>query len=839
MTSNYKFFRQSVIVHDSLEPSSQTKEVNDFHANHRDFLKSALESIHAQSTRDAKYRQARALIAARPDIVEAFSRLVHGERALNPMPPTTGALNFVKSKVKSSADTSVLDFAAGAGEKARLIWPNSMVYAFDRVPRKDEYRDKAARNKALAALEPPTWVGRALNISPHVILAFNATIHVHPRSTAHILEVRPHLPSLVASGCANVSGTDGIITTLYRDEIRTEIWKKPISQNHVINNNHTYSFIIKPFTINYIAGKLVEGKKPSFEKKIRPLCDSAGELIRITPKHDGTLHQIILTQDGKITDYNVETGKTYIRETDCEGHTMEFETENTKDGVYFVRIIRLDTVHGTLIHPDEYHKITGPWIHNANLDGESEEGFIVHFLDQKGYQQAYHKHEWTYDLDAEHHLNFFQTTKGCDTRICTYNALGEHLRCRPMKVRSDDNTTMRAQLRETTLLRESLIRQKYVYLDKNRTPTMKHKARYKLSGEEARKQYDCVSKSVTLRTGYYDTVGDDTYTRQTNTEIIMGYTAKNAINILSHKQLASMFLHYQETQAGKGDEDLEDIMDHYFELGADAAEEALRYGESDTISIRTTRSMLMSFLNNGGKLKHNKEGDVVVTLAPDGNRTTITNIHLPVGLAYVRTHLAYEDGPGLYSQPPGKARQGNYSTTLGVCIKGFEMADNTIVKSSPTPAARNASGNYIAFFGKASPFSNFHPCNIDGKATTVEAHYQYAKVKAVGVDIPEILDMEPTAAKKEGSKYKPPAHIRINIMTELVLKKFTQNPHLRSRLLETEDKMLIEANTHDDFFGAGLSTGAITDPNNLPGSNHLGKILESVRTSIRVREHLK
>jgi predicted NAD-dependent protein-ADP-ribosyltransferase YbiA (DUF1768 family) len=64
-------------------------------------------------------------------------------------------------------------------------------------------------------------------------------------------------------------------------------------------------------------------------------------------------------------------------------------------------------------------------------------------------------------------------------------------------------------------------------------------------------------------------------------------------------------------------------------------------------------------------------------------------------------------------------------------------------------------------------------------------------------------------------------------MEDVVRAKFSQNPELCDQLLDTGDKTLIEGNHWGDRFW-GVCDGV--------GENHLGQILEKVRTELRSNE---
>lgn len=64
--------------------------------------------------------------------------------------------------------------------------------------------------------------------------------------------------------------------------------------------------------------------------------------------------------------------------------------------------------------------------------------------------------------------------------------------------------------------------------------------------------------------------------------------------------------------------------------------------------------------------------------------------------------------------------------------------------------------------------------------------------------------------------------VKVRVMEQVVRAKFTQNPLLAKRLLETEDKPLFEGNYwHNTFWGIDLKTRE--------GENHLGRILMALR----------
>jgi len=69
------------------------------------------------------------------------------------------------------------------------------------------------------------------------------------------------------------------------------------------------------------------------------------------------------------------------------------------------------------------------------------------------------------------------------------------------------------------------------------------------------------------------------------------------------------------------------------------------------------------------------------------------------------------------------------------------------------------------------------------------------------------------------------------IMKSGIYEKFTQNPELKQKLLDTKDAILVEASPFDKVWGIGLNEAdAKTKP--WKGENLLGKALMAVRASL-------
>jgi|UniRef100_A0A6C0LGB5 hypothetical protein len=67
------------------------------------------------------------------------------------------------------------------------------------------------------------------------------------------------------------------------------------------------------------------------------------------------------------------------------------------------------------------------------------------------------------------------------------------------------------------------------------------------------------------------------------------------------------------------------------------------------------------------------------------------------------------------------------------------------------------------------------------------------------------------------------------------LAKFSQNPELRQKLLETNDKIFVECSPYDKIWGNGLniSETLVTPMNEWKGTNRLGKAIMRVRATLQ------
>ena len=73
-------------------------------------------------------------------------------------------------------------------------------------------------------------------------------------------------------------------------------------------------------------------------------------------------------------------------------------------------------------------------------------------------------------------------------------------------------------------------------------------------------------------------------------------------------------------------------------------------------------------------------------------------------------------------------------------------------------------------------------------------------------------------------------------MYNTIKSKFEQNDELKKLLKETGDRLLVEANPNDDYWGAGTSihNEDIWDVNKWKGQNRLGRMLTDLRDELSV-----
>ena len=142
--------------------------------------------------------------------------------------------------------------------------------------------------------------------------------------------------------------------------------------------------------------------------------------------------------------------------------------------------------------------------------------------------------------------------------------------------------------------------------------------------------------------------------------------------------------------------------------------------------------------------------------------------------------------------------------------------------------------------------SNFEKCYIKYKghlfATTEQA---FMWEKAVFFNDHEsaskiLREENPAKAKKLGREVKnfddsKWSKVCYEIMYLINYEKYFQNTHLKNILLNTGDKMIIEANPKDTRWGIGLSAkdDRVLDESQWQGENLLGKVLMELRKDLK------
>lgn len=131
------------------------------------------------------------------------------------------------------------------------------------------------------------------------------------------------------------------------------------------------------------------------------------------------------------------------------------------------------------------------------------------------------------------------------------------------------------------------------------------------------------------------------------------------------------------------------------------------------------------------------------------------------------------------------------------------------------------------FRGKYSFLSNFYETPVTYEGITYrnsEAAFQAAKTLK---NKEKFKDMTGVEAKKAGRVVimrNDWDEIKLEKMYEICLAKFSQNPELKEKLLETKDEYIQEENTWGDMYW-----GTVKDV----GQNNLGKILMQVREELK------
>jgi ribA/ribD-fused uncharacterized protein len=134
-----------------------------------------------------------------------------------------------------------------------------------------------------------------------------------------------------------------------------------------------------------------------------------------------------------------------------------------------------------------------------------------------------------------------------------------------------------------------------------------------------------------------------------------------------------------------------------------------------------------------------------------------------------------------------------------------------------------------SFTGKYYFLSNFYPCIITYEGITYPSS-EHAFVAAKSDDTRDreyiATILTPGKAKQYGRRLilrDGWDDIRVNIMRDIVIIKFSSDDYLRDALLDTGSEELVEGNYWGDTFWGQSPVGT--------GQNNLGKILMEIRSA--------
>lgn len=158
--------------------------------------------------------------------------------------------------------------------------------------------------------------------------------------------------------------------------------------------------------------------------------------------------------------------------------------------------------------------------------------------------------------------------------------------------------------------------------------------------------------------------------------------------------------------------------------------------------------------------------------------------------------------------------------------------------------------DYLFFYrekAKDGFYSNFYPAQFDyaGKHYSSSEQYMMAQKAIMLNDLKthaEIMAAKtPATAKELGRKVKNYdeylwSSVRFQTVRRGVRAKFQQNRTLRTQLLDTGNRILVEASPTDGLWGIKMAadTPGIENPREWCGENLLGKVLMRVRADLRI-----
>lgn len=154
--------------------------------------------------------------------------------------------------------------------------------------------------------------------------------------------------------------------------------------------------------------------------------------------------------------------------------------------------------------------------------------------------------------------------------------------------------------------------------------------------------------------------------------------------------------------------------------------------------------------------------------------------------------------------------------------------------------------NFIFFWANASPFSNWHKSKFTHNGVQYNCSEQYMMhMKALMFNDTEVAEliMEQKDPRKQKFLGRQVRNFDQNvwlekcqdIMVDGLISKFTQNTAILETLLNTDDKIIVEASPYDTIWGIGLSEDNpdALDQSKWRGQNLLGIVLMRARDEIR------
>jgi len=157
---------------------------------------------------------------------------------------------------------------------------------------------------------------------------------------------------------------------------------------------------------------------------------------------------------------------------------------------------------------------------------------------------------------------------------------------------------------------------------------------------------------------------------------------------------------------------------------------------------------------------------------------------------------------------------------------------------------------YVFFYGSIySQWAKYDMVIDDIKYNCNEQYMMFKKASFFGDDVAKNKIMEsqsPAEQKYWGRRVKKFDKDRWEVVARDIVfeanyAKFTQHEDLKKQLLETGDKVIVEASPYDCIWGVGLraSDPDILDEKNWRGKNWLGIAIMKVRDSIKLKKLLK